>query len=249
MSVNLPHKLPYIVKQELALDVYLGTLLEGLDRDDAESSTVAPASAKPVVLQPAPVIAPSVVTPALAPLVVTPSVEVQTPAVAAEPGITRQQMLSVMPEWSRGECKVLLFRVGLLTLATPLAYLLRARKFDCKLTKIPGQPSWFLGLVEDHNQRIGVLDTAQLLLGRARGGQRDLQHEPYRHILVTSDQRWGLTCDDILSVNKLTPEEVRWRTDRQKRPWLVGTLIDQLVAVIDVEILTPRRTNKKSISA
>ncbi len=149
--------------------------------------------------------------------------------------------LSVMPDWSQEEFQALYFKVDKLTLAAPLTELLRLIKFEKQPTSIPGQPSWFLGLLETHGQRIGVLDTGQLILGKSRGQQRDLEKQPFKSILVTQDGKWGLACDDIMAISKLEPEHIRWRTLRQKKPWLVGTVIDELIAIVDVEHLVPQR--------
>jgi len=146
-----------------------------------------------------------------------------------------------MPEWARSEFQALFFKVDKFILATPLTELLRTIEVDKKPTKIPGQPSWFMGLLDTHEQRIGVLDTGQLIFGKTIGQQRDLEKQPFQRILITHDGRWGLACDEILSIGKLEPDKVRWRTLRQKKPWLIGTVIDELTAVIDVNHLVPHR--------
>ena len=88
---------------------------------------------------------------------------------------------------------------------------------------------------------IGVLDTGQLIFGKNRGSQRDLEARPFKSILITRDKRWRLACDEILSIGRLKPEKVRWRTCRQKRPWLIGTVIEELTAIIDLQALVPHR--------
>ncbi len=152
--------------------------------------------------------------------------------------------LSVMPEWSQQEFQTLFFKVDKMILAVPLTELLRTITFDRSVTRIPEQPSWFMGLMDELDSRIGVLDSGQLIFGKSRGMQRNLQEKPYQSILITADGRWGMACDGVLSIGKLTPEKVRWRTCRQRRPWLVGTVIDELVTVIDIRKLVPYRKNE-----
>jgi purine-binding chemotaxis protein CheW len=151
------------------------------------------------------------------------------------------QPLSVMPEWTQHEFHALFFKVDTLILAAPLTELLRTIKIEQAPTKIPKQPSWFMGLLDTQEQRVGVLDTGQLVLGKAKGQQRNLEQTPFKNILIIQDGRWGLACDEILSIRKVLPEKVRWRTLRQKRPWLVGTVIEELTAIIDVSRLVPHR--------
>jgi purine-binding chemotaxis protein CheW len=149
--------------------------------------------------------------------------------------------LSVMPEWTQNEFQALFFKVDKIVLAAPLTELLKTIKIERLPTNIPGQPSWFMGLLDVRERRIGVLDTGQLIFGKTRGQQRDLKQHPFKSILMTYDGNWGLACDEILSIGRLQPDKVRWRTLRNKRPWLVGTVIEELTAVIDVNQLVPRR--------
>lgn len=220
-----------IVHQALALDVYLRTLLEEVPEAD-EATT--PVEVKPVVItepKPEPISR-----------IETPIAIVQRQEALVQPeNPVKLQALSVMPEWSQHEFQALFFRVGHLILATPLTELSRTIKLERKPGQIPGQPSWFMGLLDDQDSRIGLLDTGQLIFGKSRGGQRDQEENPFKRILITQDKRWGLACDEILSIGRLKPEKVRWRTVRQKRPWLIGTVIDELTAIIDVTQLVPRR--------
>lgn len=234
---------PSIVHQQLALDVYLQTLLDDVpEADDAGIVKKQPVAAAEQLIKPAndrPAVAVTSikdVTPkALVATRKTKLVEPENPA--------KLQALSVMPEWARYEFQALFFKVDKLILATPLIELSRTIKIDRKSTKIPGQPSWFLGLLDEHDSRIGVLDTRQLIFGKSHGQQAKLDEYPFGHILITQDKKWGLVCDEILSIGKVRPDGVRWRTARQKKPWLIGTVIDELTAIIDVKQLVPHRKN------
>lgn len=184
----------------------------------------------------------------LQPIKVTPKAETIVPVVerkvaAPAPETQKIRPLSVMPDWSRNEFQALFFRVDHLILATPLTELSRTLMFTRKPTKLPNQPTWFLGLLPDQGKNVGILDTGQLIFGRLRG-QRDLVMRPFPCLLITGDGNWGLACDEILSVGKLSPEKVRWRTLRQKRPWLIGTVTEELTAVIDIGELVPRRKSR-----
>lgn len=234
MKQAKPHK--QIIHQDLALDVYLRTLLDEVPEADETSAVV---EDKPLIrTEPRPVAQPVVriEVPVAVPLRQPELVQAEIP--------TKLHALSVMPEWSQHDFQALFFKVDKLILAAPLTELSRTIKMDRKPSKIPGQPSWFLGLLDDQDSRIGVLDTGQLLLGKTRGGLRDLEKNPFRRILITQDKKWGLACDEIVSIGRLKPESVRWRTVRQKRPWLIGTVIDELTAIIDVTQLVPHRKSE-----
>ena len=73
---------------------------------------------------------------------------------------------------------------------------------------------------------------------------RNLDERPFSRILITQDKKWGLACDEILSIGKIKPDRVRWRTVRLKKPWLIGTVIEELTAIVDVKQLAPHRKNE-----
>jgi purine-binding chemotaxis protein CheW len=286
-----------IIHQDLALDLYLKTLLDDLpsDSSDAEQIDEAEAKAPPVpektisksafdlqadkplikeIQNPIPLIKeesnPVTKSPSLKvrvdledavqasfndvsrlleateldikpvnQLVVVPQAEKKVAVKQPEPKVVRP--LAVMPDWTRYEFQALFFKVDQLVLATPLTELSRTLKFDGETRSVPGQPSWFIGLLQEHEKNVGVLDTGQLIFGKVIGQQRNLLEQPFKSLLITQDGNWALACDELLNIGKLLPEQVRWRTYRKQRPWLIGTVIDGLAAVVDVNLLTPRR--------
>lgn len=224
-----------IVDQDIALDSYLSTLLNDIP-DDLELDQELVQAEQTVVQKP---------------VQIKTAVEAKQKSVIQKVELPKEQKqpqpeklikpLSVMPEWTQHEFQALFFKVDHLILAAPLTDLLRTIRIDKQPTKIPGQPSWFIGLLDNHQNRIGVLDTGQLIFGKTKGQERNLDEKPFQSILITHDGKWGIACDEILSIGKLLPDKVRWRTLRQKRPWLVGTVIEELTAIIDVNQLVPHR--------
>ncbi len=230
-----------IVRQEQALDIYFKNMLEGLLPKSADAATVVENKTKPITKKET---APVVAKDALPAEVIKQPKSTQS---TEKPEQTEQKLhpLSVMPEWSQQEFQALFFVVDKMTLAVPLTELLRTIEYNRKVCKIPEQPTWFLGLMDELDSRVGILDTGQLIFGKVHGIQRDLLEKPYQSILITADGRWGLACDGVLSIGKLTPDKVRWRTLRTKRPWLIGTVIDELIAVVDVKTLVPHRKSDR----
>ena len=227
-----------VVQQDLALDLYLSRLLEDMPVVEELYTAVVPVVEAKVEIIPeseqqedAQLIE---VDPVLQPV----PVEQVAPA---------EQALALMPEWAQNEFQALFFRVDNMILATPLVELLRTIKFDREATKIPRQPSWFIGLLEEQDKKVGVLDTGQLIFGKTLGSQRNLEERPFSRLLITRDGNWGLACDEVLSIGRLEPEKVRWRTHREKRPWLIGTVIEELTAIVDVNQLVPQRKKKGKV--
>jgi len=221
-----------IVQQQLALDAYLSRLLDEIP-DSGAIEDSPPVQAKSLNKQ-------NELPTQSAPISKS-LIQSQPNQLVALENTTKLHPLSVMPDWSQHEFQALFFKLEHLILATPLTDLSRAIKIERKPGKVPGQPTWFIGLLDEHDSRVGVLDTGQLVFGKNRGSKRDLESNPFKSILITRDKRWGLACDEILSIGKLKPEKVRWRTSRQKKPWLIGTVIEELTAIIDLQELIPHR--------
>ncbi len=217
-----------VVEQEVALDSYLSLLLEDIPSDIPSEPVEKKQTPKKIRVKKEPV----------KEEIVEPVAKVKADK-STKQTEKRLNPLSIMPEWTQHEFQALFFKLDNLILATPLTGLLRTIKIEDTLTSIPGQPSWFMGLLDTNEQAIGILDTGQLIFGKTIGQQRDREKQPFKSILITYDGKWGLVCDEILSIGKLTPEKVRWRTLREKRPWLVGTVIEELTAVIDLKQLIP----------
>jgi purine-binding chemotaxis protein CheW len=231
-----------LLQQELALNVYLSALLEEIP--DAVLDDVEPAVALEQDLKQPPIDTHVAIEPtALMPLPRVPTLAPEHPVVQATE-VQPIRFLSRMPDWSRTEFQALFFKVDQLIVATPLIALSRTVKFNRRPTRIPDQPSWFLGLLEDQHKKVGLLDSGQLLFGKLKGAQRDLQEQPFSNLLISADGNWGFACDDILSIGTLSPEKIRWRTLRKNRPWLIGTAIDELTAVIDINQLIPATTRR-----
>ncbi|SHE23626.1 chemotaxis protein CheW [methanotrophic endosymbiont of Bathymodiolus puteoserpentis (Logatchev)] len=221
-----------LIEQELALDSYLATMLAELPSTEAIEEQER--QVKKVVSSAVKVQAATVKTQ-------EPSIELVADVVTAS------KALSIMPKYAQDEFSALFFKVGNLVLAAPLTDLSRAIRFDGKVTKIPQQPLWFIGLKAELEQKIGILNMAYLIQGKSRAGIRDYQQKPFTNVILTEDGQWGLACDELLTIAKLTSEQIRWRTDRKSKPWLVGTVIEQLVVVVDINELVPKRKRSEEL--
>ena len=61
----------------------------------------------------------------------------------------------------------------------------------------------------------------------------DNPEERITRVVMINDCQYGLACDEVNEVVTLSPEEVRWRTQRTQRRWLAGTVIEHMCALID----------------
>ncbi|SFX22629.1 chemotaxis protein CheW [Marinospirillum alkaliphilum] len=135
------------------------------------------------------------------------------------------------PVWAQERFECLLFKVKGLTLAVPLVELGGIIKIEKEPTPLFGQPSWFIGMLRSNNMNVCMVDTAQWVLPPALIAKNP---EPYKLIIRIHNSVWGLSCNEVDRSISLQPDQVRWRTSLGKRPWLAGTVIDHMCALIDV---------------
>ncbi len=62
--------------------------------------------------------------------------------------------------------------------------------------------------------------------------------DDYRYVITLDGVDWGLAVDQVSTAKSLHPDDVRWRGERSKRPWLAGTVVEHMCALLDVSQLT-----------
>ncbi|KES25579.1 MULTISPECIES: CheW domain-containing protein [Pseudomonas] len=139
------------------------------------------------------------------------------------------------PEWAAEPFECLLFDVAGLTLAVPLVCLGSIYPLAGKeLTPLFGQPDWFLGILPSQSGNLKVLDTARWVMPER---YRDDYREGLQYVISVQGYEWGLAVHQVSRSVRLDPSEVKWRSQRQQRPWLAGTVIEQMCALLDVSAL------------
>jgi purine-binding chemotaxis protein CheW len=187
-----------------------------------ESVAVEPAVAEPVAVE------------AVETMVAEETVAVASTADIASTSLEPQQnegWTNGRPDWAQNRFECLLFVVKGLKLAVPLAELGGIHKLEKEPTPLFGQPGWFLGIVRTNNMNVGLVDTAQWVMSERIKGD----HKPdFKFAIRIHDSEWGLACHEVAEAISLDPSEVKWRTKLGRRPWLAGTVVDHMCALIDV---------------
>jgi purine-binding chemotaxis protein CheW len=193
---------------------------------------------KPVILPPViapPVAAPPVVEPVVAEPVVAfvePVVEVHLPAQRTP---TPPPTCDERPAWADEPFECLLFDVAGLTLAVPLVCLGSIYPLaGHDLTPLFGQPDWFLGILPSQAGNLKVLDTARWIMPDR---YRDDFRQGLQYVISVQGYEWGLAVHQVSRSLRLDPSEIKWRTHRGQRPWLAGTVIEHMCALLDVSEL------------
>lgn len=153
---------------------------------------------------------------------------IETPAAGQPP--TPPGWKDGRPIWAQERFECLLFKVKGLTLAVPLVELGGIIKIEKQPTPLFGQPSWYIGMLRNNNMNVSMVDTAQWVLPAAL---IEKNTDPYQLVIRIHDSAWGLACNEVDRSISLEPEQVRWRTSLGKRPWLAGTVIEHMCALID----------------
>jgi purine-binding chemotaxis protein CheW len=251
---------PRVVEVEAALDEFQAAVLEE-QAHDAPKTVVAPvpvvtpvAKAPVAVVEaPTPMLAPvSTIAPLLQALV-PPAVEVQPapePAVVEVPQALVPPVVEVhlppsntpppvetdgRPSWAAEPFECLLFDVAGLTLAVPLVCLGSIYSLaGHELTPLFGQPEWFLGILPSQAGNLKVLDTARWVMPDR---YRDDFKQGLQYVISVQGYEWGLAVHQVSRSLRLNPNEIKWRSHRGQRPWLAGTVIEHMCALLDVASL------------
>ncbi len=220
-----------LVDEKAALDLFLEALLRETE----------PAVEAPVETPAEPAVETVTETPA-APPVTEARTETETPVEEATDTETALQTEAEVeplppgvPEWAREPFQAMLFKVAGLTLAVPLESLSGVVEWPDKLTEMPGHADFFLGLLTHLDTTVPVVDTARLVFPADRLPPDDDPLARVTRIVLIGGGRWGLACDAVAEVVTLRHDQVRWRSERTRRRWLLGTVIDHMCALIDTD--------------
>ncbi|ANF87450.1 chemotaxis protein CheW [Pseudomonas antarctica] len=242
--MNRPVKLK--TRPQLALESYLDALLQDATEEElpepilvlepvveAESTldefqlAVLEEQARDAHVVVAPVVAP-VAPVVVAPVVVEPVVEVHLPPSITPPPVSGDDR----PAWAAEPFECLLFDVAGLTLAVPLVCLGSIYSLEGQeLTPLFGQPEWFLGILPSQAGNLKVLDTARWVMPDR---YRDDFRQGLQYVISVQGYEWGLAVHQVSRSLRLDPNEIKWRSHRGQRPWLAGTVIEHMCALLDV---------------
>lgn len=138
------------------------------------------------------------------------------------------------PVWAQNRFECLLFSVAGLKLAVPLISLGAIYQIEKEFTPLVGRADWFMGLYRTHDRNIQVVDTAKWVMPDR---YHDQVIDGYQFVIRLGGNNWGMACDSVHESIQLDPAQVKWRSERSKRPWLSGTVIDHMCALLDADML------------
>lgn len=214
-------------------DEFKAAVLEEQLRDQQRAIAPAPAEVSQPIIEVAEPVAPLVLEPAPAnlapPALIEPVATLETAGLKSG-GLPPRK--GGQPEWGEEPFECLLFDVAGLTLAVPLISLGSIYPLaGQELTPLFGQPDWFLGILPSQAGNLKVLDTARWVMAER---YRDDFRQGLQYVISVQGYEWGLAVHQVSRSIRLDPREVKWRSQRTQRPWLAGTVIDHMCALLDV---------------
>jgi purine-binding chemotaxis protein CheW len=129
------------------------------------------------------------------------------------------------------EFQALFFEVAGVTFAVPLTELGGIHQLG-EITSLFGQPAWYKGLMTSREQKMNVVDTAQWVMP----GQH-LEMDNYKYLIMLGESPWGLACHHLKGTELLHRDQVKWRHQEGKRPWLAGMVKEKMCALLHVREL------------
>lgn len=218
--------------QSVSLDEFEAAVREEKARDAQIRETPAQKLAEPASLPVVPVVKPVVAEPEKVVDTVIPLRTVQAVEQQVQPFKVSDDG---RPEWAEEPFECLLFDVAGLTLAVPLICLGTIHSLEGReLTPLFGQPDWFLGILPSPQGNLKVLDAARWVMPER---YREDFKEGLRFVISVEGYDWGIAVHQVSRSIRLDPAEIKWRTQRSQRPWLAGTVIEHMCALLDVSAL------------
>jgi len=161
-------------------------------------------------------------------------VETEVAEVTKEPN---KQVRIEIPGWAQLPFQCLSFQVAGVTLAAPLEKLNGIVELKEEITELPGYAPWVIGLLPNRGQNVQVVDVAQIIMPNDYDAVAQPTAERMKFIILLEDGKFGLAADSISQVLSLEADDVRWRNVQSKRPWLAGTIIEQMCALLEIDLL------------
>lgn len=183
----------------------------------------------PLEAQPEPVqaLAEPEIVPALAEPAVITVTDVET-APAPEP-------VTAPSTWENldtgNEFQALFFDVAGVTFAVPLTELGGIHQLG-EVTSLFGQPAWYRGIMASREQKMNVVDTALWAMP-----DQSMAVPEYKYLIMLGESPWGLACHQLKGTELLRRDQVKWRHQEGKRPWLAGMVKEKMCALLHVREL------------
>ncbi|MDH5444590.1 MAG: chemotaxis protein CheW [Gammaproteobacteria bacterium] len=146
----------------------------------------------------------------------------------------------IVPDWGRQRFQAMVFKVRDLSLAIPLQDLVGV--IDWQTAKVEQQAGsmLLLGHAQHADQTVSVVDTARFVFPVSRHAElTDQACQPgFNRIVLIYNGKIGLACEEVYEVSTIDPNNVTWRSPKTRRQWLAGTMLEEMIVLLDVRTMT-----------
>lgn len=143
--------------------------------------------------------------------------------------------IPIIPDWGREAFQAMVFKVGELSLAVPLQELAGVLEWKPEQVEQQAGSLMCLGHYPHAGRTLTVVDTARFIFPASHlahlagpGSRRQISR-----IILIDNGNIGLACDEVYEVIRILPGQVTWRSAKTRRQWLAGTMLKELIAVLD----------------
>ncbi|BED89852.1 chemotaxis protein W [Pseudoalteromonas sp. MM1] len=161
--------------------------------------------------------------------------QLETPEVQTQLSTESAPLLHSQEDYFEGEFQALFFEVAGLTLAVPLKALGGIHQLG-EVNHLFGKPKWFKGVMLNRDEKLNVVDTARWVMPEKYDEKLEASLN-YQYLITLGDSNWGLLAEKLINNITLSKEDVKWRKNSGKRPWLAGVIKEKMCALIDVDNL------------
>lgn len=176
---------------------------------------------------------------------ITPPVEepVQTTVSTEAVGDTMQMAtedpdagrIPIIPSWAAGPFQAMVFKVGDLALAIPLAELSGVLEWKPSLASLRSGEGLYRGDYSHADSLVKLIDTAQFVLPASHPLARQTTETLTQasRIILIDNGNLGLLANEVFELVTISPDRVNWRSKQTRRQWLAGTMLEELIILLD----------------
>lgn len=161
--------------------------------------------------------------------------EFETTVVKSPAAWSPDGRIPIIPDWAGQTFQAMVFKVGELSLAIPLTELAGVLEWRPELLDTGLATGVCLGRYPHAGQSVSVIDTARFIFPEQQLpflSTPDSNRRLTRMILINKG-KIGLVCHTVFELIDIDPQQVSWRSDKTRRQWLAGTMLAQLIAILD----------------
>lgn len=159
---------------------------------------------------------------------------VETPV--SEPAPAGPPVPPAAPTYPRPEkpFSALEIEAGPLTLLAPLVDLGGVVPLDkLEVRPTPAHAPWYLGIADSKQGRVQLIDLAAIVTP----SDREYEPDSARQVVFLANSRFALACRAIHGTRTIDPDQLRWRSERRRLPWLAGVDREKMATLLDTAAL------------